>query len=269
MATYKLSTEQKETICREYRAGMSTIALAKQYERSHQALNEMLRRHGVRLRTHSEAVPRIFKYSCDHSFFDVIDSEPKAYWLGFMAADGYVHTKRRALVLGLHTRDGDHVERFREVLQSNHALLHIPSQPSTRLAIVSTQLTAGLISHGVTQAKSLTLEWPTHLGEFTRHYLRGYFDGDGHVKIIRTRYPETPNIRIGFAGNHQFLTDCRAFLMATLGFNEVKLQPGPNGARHFYLEYGGGRQIVTLYRLLYARATIWLPRKREKLDPWV
>lgn len=27
----------------------------------------------------------------DHKFFDIIDTEEKAYWLGFICADGYIH----------------------------------------------------------------------------------------------------------------------------------------------------------------------------------
>ena len=34
------------------------------------------------------------KYHCDDGYFDLIDSEAKAYWLGFLAADGNIDVKR-------------------------------------------------------------------------------------------------------------------------------------------------------------------------------
>jgi hypothetical protein len=56
----------------------------------------------------------------------------------------------------------------------------------TKLSVASPQLTARLAKHGIFPNKTFTLEWPDHLDpELLRHFLRGYFDGDGswHVRL--------------------------------------------------------------------------------------
>ena len=52
-----------------------------------------------------------FDYKLDITVFDSIDTEEKAYWLGFMFADGYV-SKNNAMSLTLKESDRSHIERF-------------------------------------------------------------------------------------------------------------------------------------------------------------
>lgn len=42
--------------------------------------------------------------------FDVIDTEEKAYWLGFMYADGYIASKGNVVGLNLSLKDIDHLK---------------------------------------------------------------------------------------------------------------------------------------------------------------
>ena len=59
---------------------------------------------------------RKYDYSvCDH-IFDNIDTEEKAYWLGFLYADGYVSEFNSTIELSLEEKDLQHLERFRSFL---------------------------------------------------------------------------------------------------------------------------------------------------------
>ncbi len=60
-----------------------------------------------------------------------------------------------------------------------------------------------LIGHGATIRKSLTLTFPTHLDEkLIKHFLRGYFDGDGCINY-RPQYGFIPNLIGGYRGISQ------------------------------------------------------------------
>ncbi len=70
------------------------------------------------------------KYKLNESFFEIIDSEEKAYWLGFLMADGSVRagqsqdgTGHWNIRLSLATADKERIERFIEAIggqQSNN-----------------------------------------------------------------------------------------------------------------------------------------------------
>src|SRR5215467_3768792 len=49
------------------------------------------------------------------TFFDSIDAEEKAYWLGFFYADGYLDKNGSALKIDLSARDALHLQRFASI----------------------------------------------------------------------------------------------------------------------------------------------------------
>ena len=52
------------------------------------------------------------KYYRNSNIFEKIDTEEKAYWLGFLYADGYVDPERGEIILGLAEKDKEHINKF-------------------------------------------------------------------------------------------------------------------------------------------------------------
>jgi hypothetical protein len=52
----------------------------------------------------------------DSSVFDVIDTEEKAYWLGFIFADGNISSTGHRFEINLCDRDLEHMEKLRKFL---------------------------------------------------------------------------------------------------------------------------------------------------------
>jgi hypothetical protein len=258
----RLTTAQVADVCQRYQEGTNAVALGREFGVSDVAICGLLKRRGIARRGLSECQPK--HYPLDRHYFDVIDTEPKAYWLGFLAADGCV---TRGLVnILLSERDGDHLERLRIALGGGPPLRDVPvtaggypgAKPGLRLTIRSIDLFRSLSAHGVVPNKTLILKWPTTVPyALLGHYLRGYFDGDGCIK---------PSGTWEIASNHDFLVGCQAYLMQELGFHQTRLQPGPNGGKHYYLAYGGRLQACRIFDHLYSDATVWLPRKRIKFE---
>lgn len=54
----------------------------------------------------------LIRKKCDDFYFHVIDTEHKAYWLGFLYADGFVDKNRNRISLALNSNDEHHILKF-------------------------------------------------------------------------------------------------------------------------------------------------------------
>jgi len=187
MKQRRLSHREKTELFTKYETGKYTGAdLTKYYNISSVAVNALLRRHGYKAKSQSELQR---KYNIDETFFDVIDTEEKAYFLGFLYADGYNNTDRNSVTLSLKEDDKEILEILNNILQPNKPLQYvkIKSKNSTnqyRLVIANKHISQKLVELGCDKAKTYSLKFPSeeqvpkHL---IRHFVRGYFDGDGWV----------------------------------------------------------------------------------------
>lgn len=125
--------------------------------------------------------------------FDQIDSEEKAYWLGFIFADGYISSSPLRenvksiyiFELSLGLKDQEHLEKFRSFMKYEKPL--IIDTYRCRFTLSNKHLWNVLNDYGCTPNKSLTLKFPKIPENLIKHFIRGYFDGDGcitrHVNI--------------------------------------------------------------------------------------
>lgn len=119
-------------------------------------------------------------------FFEKIDSELKAYLLGFYAADGYMSdSEKGSTVFGIGVQKGDYpiVNLFNQVLTGGRTkIIYEQKSNSVTFAVRSNKIKKDLIALGFPMRK--TYEWnklPNIEKPFMRHFIRGFFDGDGSV----------------------------------------------------------------------------------------
>lgn len=131
----------------------------------------------------------------DKSYFHDIDSELKAYFLGFIFADGWVvHNIQRAnyeFGMELQSNDKYILKSLNDELGGVHTISH--SYPTTRvidgvlanighhdtLRVYSKELVEDLINCGIVPNKTYNYEIPKFPMEYFFDFLRGYIDGDG------------------------------------------------------------------------------------------
>jgi len=141
-----------------------------------------------------------------------------AYVLGFFAADGnMIKNKRGAHFVSFYSTDKDLLEKVKFNLKSNlkiSARKISPKYPNHKqsyvLQIGSKEIFNDLLRLGMTPNKSLTIRMPVVPKKFLPHFLRGYFDGDGHVSVStyqkRDRKNKSTIIITGFtSGSKKFL----------------------------------------------------------------
>lgn len=213
--------------------------------------------------------------NCYEEAFDIIDTEEKAYWLGFMYADGYICKKEYAVGLGLSVKDIDHVKKFNEFLKYEHGMniskTHQFNSKDTlgkdgnELMICSTEirnehLWTSLKNKGCVPHKSLILEFPD-INIFSDksliyHFIRGYFDGDGSLGYYQhSKTNKNYEHSLNFVGTENFLMEVQKYL--GIGF----LMHKPNcDYRTYRLSYSTAK-AVNAANLMYKNATIYLDRK--------
>lgn len=139
------------------------------------------------------------KYKYNKDYFSKIDTSDKAYWLGFLYADGSINRyykneklKSMTLELGLAYKDKEHLEKFRKCLDSNIPIfektnkLNNKDYKSVRIQLNNTKICYDLCDLGCTPSKTYNLKFPTYNivpKEFMRDFIRGFFDGDGCISI--------------------------------------------------------------------------------------
>ena len=112
-----------DDIINDYKNGLSLRKIQAKYHVNRNNISKILKENNIQIRTQ---VITSKKYFADETFFDVINTEEKAYWLGFIYADGYITTKRnngnQSLGITLSKSDKEHLEKFKRSIKSNHPI---------------------------------------------------------------------------------------------------------------------------------------------------
>jgi len=127
-------------------------------------------------------------YKIDENVFDNIITEEQSYFLGFLTADGSNKVDQHTLEISLAERDRDIVKKFKRFLKTDKLIKYIKTKNPNHsnqynLTIHNKHLSEKLNSLGVVKNKSKYLKEVKISKKFLKHFIRGYFDGDGHVSI--------------------------------------------------------------------------------------
>ena len=202
----------------------------------------------------------------NETVFDKIDTEEKAYWLGFLYADGNISISGNRLEVRLADKDYHHLEKFKEFLNLETKIRKGTTKTYAfcHLSVRNKHLWNMLKDKGCIPRKSLVLEWPYNViknKSLLIHFLRGYIDGDGCLYI---RYPKKEySLRtiIEIVGTYDFLQQVKVFLG---GQGTIENKTTKNWAnKAFRLRFNSvfSRQLA---RILYENAHVYLDRKYQK-----
>ena len=222
------------------------------------------------------------RYSlCNDKYFDVIDDEHKAYWLGFIFADGYLSAppsrpnSQPRVGIALQAGDGYLLEQFKKDIAFSGEVKYYYTGKSSfkisqygRIIITSSTLVNSLLRCGCKYHKSLGIEFPSEdvlEQSLIRHFIRGYFDGDGglsgflcHDKNYNLDYWK---YTLSFTGTKEMLDAIKHHL----GKDSLKLMKRYNDKKNNHtLNICGNHQIVNILDWLYEDATIYMLRKHDK-----
>ena len=201
------------------------------------------------------------KYRQKTEIFSSIDSDEKAYWLGFVAADGCVYKNKEnsgTVIVSLHRKDKKHLERMKEFIGSDREISDYISNtgfgnntPMSRLEIYSTQMVDDIVEKGVCQRKSLTLKPPLIDQKYWKSFILGYFDGDGSIY----KMSQSNNWGFSILGTFEMVS----WIREVLDLHDTKIEKQKNA---FYIRCGGTNKPYSALKKLYHNDIYSLERKK-------
>lgn len=203
------------------------------------------------------------KYKIDNTYFERIDTNDKAYFLGLLYADGNMngYTTFR---IALHKNDTYILEIFKKYLKSTHKL--IPHDNASLLQIANKKMYNDLIKLGLIPNKSLVLKFPDQNilpVNLRSHFIRGYFDGDGCIsRTTHKKVGKNDLARVTFLGTYDFLSDIKYIFESELDISVINLYKNGN-----IFDYRINRQKdidkIREY-MYYNKSDCFMMRKYEK-----
>ena len=267
-----ITQELIKYVCKQYTLGKSQLTIAKQLNCDDGTIRRILKKEGVHIRNDRE---QALKFKCNENYFSSIDTEDKAYWLGFLYADGYIRDKRKhsnySWGLTLTESDKEHLVKLNNCIESDydiktyrHKKGSYNSKPYCKLLISSPKMAKDLIKYGVKVQKTEIIEFPYFLEEgLVRHFIRGYIDGDGCITYHFNKN-NTITTKIGICGTKELLEGIKKYFKIEHLKLQQKRSIKERGVNNYSLEIGGNKQVLKILDHLYGDSTIYLDRKYEK-----
>jgi hypothetical protein len=204
------------------------------------------------------------KYRYYDDIFETIDKEEKAYWLGFLYADGYVRERKSSseLRLKLSIKDREHLIKFKNFISPDD----IPvvdelsgNSECVKVSINSRKIVKDLINLGCVSKKSKIIEMPKISDNLLNHFIRGYFDGDGWILIDKN---EKPSFGI-VSGSLEMIESVVEIISNESKVNKNKVF---NYTTYYNFNYRSYTDIIKISNFLYKQSNIYLIRKRDKFN---
>ena len=193
--------------------------------------------------------------------FDNIDNEEKAYWLGFIVADGYLNLDKHMLRIKLGNKDKQHLIKFIKFIGGEKDMLKseihsITGNENYYVSLYSKEIMEALQNLGIEQAKSGKEKVCNINSQYYKDLIRGLWDGDGFIRENLSG--------IGLVGSYEILNFVQQFFKEQLNIQPLKIYEHYNT---YKIEYRSKKKAIPLItHFLYDNSQIYLDRKKELVD---
>lgn len=263
----------KEWIDEKYNGQhLSLVDIAKLINCTEDTIGLAMRKFGLEIKRDRRG--NAIKHNVNENIFHIIDTPEKAYWLGYITADGCISDdkKRRKsgytyhyhrLTFCISKKDRYILESFRYFIsgedikiQDNTVHAFGKEYEQSSMKVSSKTITDDLMKHGIMPRKSGNEKPPIGLPDYlVRHFIRGEFDGDGSVSISSKNL-----LRITIVGSKNLME----WIKQQFGYGSIRKDLKSPMLYEFQLYEQS--EVLRFYKWLYDGATMYLPRKKAVFD---
>lgn len=203
-------------------------------------------------------------------FFEKIDCEENAYFLGLMYADGYVVIRENKpkstshlAAISLKSSDDYLLEKFSDLIYGKRLLSKIiyekeEHSDAYRFSIHNKKICLDLINLGCIPNKSKILQFPTEEQvpeNLIHHFIRGYFDGDGSCGI----YGEKDKLQFSICGSVFFIDSLSKYLNKKFNYKFSCYNTGNIKV----VASSHSQKVIEFRDFIYENSSISMKRKRD------
>lgn len=257
----QVNKELLDILIIEYRDNnMSLRKIQDKYKVNRHVLSKILEKEGVKTTKGNH-----YRYHFHNfDYFEIINSHSKAYWLGFIMADGYIQRNQGVTYgedrfgISLSNGDIDTLELFKKEIEATNPIKvyeekvqqswidkgYKETQTICRILLSSQKTVDDLMDKGVIYNKSLTKKFPGESKvprEFVYSYLRGYMDGNGHIAILENK-TQTNSLYLSFSSSKYFVEE-----LAKFGDGRVARDKRNNGWGVFFNRENSQKLLDKIY----------------------
>jgi len=260
-------------IIKLYQNNMSIVGISNQYTTRKESIRKILKDNDIPKKRNfelynNEGFVVNQKYSLDRDYFENIDSANKAYWLGFIFADGNVYFRKCAgtLTITLQHSDISHLSMFLKCIKSNNIIKTVTHGEFKycNLIVCNTKLCEDLTKLGCIPKKSLMLQSPKINNQFLVDFIRGYFDGDGCFSYYIKG--NTKSFECNFLGTYNLMNYFKLFLEE----NGIKASPIVQVENIYKIRITNRNNLKLFYDFIYSNnENCYLERKFNKMKQYL
>lgn len=236
MRKIEFNETQLKDIIERYKNGEAIMNIRKDYNVSHNAINRVLKENNVVIRGNR-------KHFYNENVFKKIDTAEKAYWIGFITADGYINEDKNFMRIKLQEKDKTHLYKFMNFIGGDEGMIkyefhNITGNKQWYIEVNGKSFIKSLVDLGIKQGKSSNEQWCDKIPEkYIKDYIRGIVDGDGHIE----------QNRIDICNSYEVLYNIQKYLIRECGITKGKIFDHSNTKRIYICK----NSIFVLYHLYY------------------
>lgn len=245
-------------LIKDFKSGIPVYKLVDKYGFHKNALAKILKDNGIDTE----------KPTFDIHYFDKIDTEEKAYWLGFLYADGAISSRDNSCELSLQLLDAEHLYKFKNALKSSGNIRLDFKVGRCRFTVSNKIFKKALCNLGCTPKKSLSVSFKEDCitdKKLRLSFIRGYFDGDGCLTHCFTNTSKSRiTVSTSFIGTKSLLSwiekELKEYNINCTWYYDSRNNPN---IRFLLLNK---LNSVKLLNLIYTNAKVYLTRKYNKYN---
>lgn len=202
----KLNKKQIDEII-NLSANTNQKEISKRFNVCQQTISNILKKNGIFCKRNrlNES-----KLKFDIEYFDKIDTPEKAYWLGFITADGCLKSNRLRIV----SKDKEVLDKFKESIKSEHKISENKTIDKRSgktynwyTLSITNQLFTKKIQRYINIEKSVNFLIPKLENSLYRYFISGLFDGDGSISI------KNDKLRVSLISTKECLEEIQEILL--------------------------------------------------------
>jgi hypothetical protein len=253
-----LSDSEKLEIINQRKIGITEKEISKKFDISLRQYYNLLKLNNI------EQKSKVVRYKFNEDYFETIDTEDKAYFLGFIVADGNINKNNNSV--RIIQKETNILYEFKKFVSFDGPIFTRKDGKISYITISSHKMKNDLDKLGISSNKTMLVKYPDIPKKLQNHFIRGVFDGDGCISLRTDKRDTKQRGQFNIcSGSYDFIKEYYDKMVEYCnlsGRNKIRCPKGT----YYVVDWGGLSDIENIYDFLYKDANVFLKRKKETFD---